>query len=482
MKKAFLGLDIGGTGAKAALYDETGNPLGMGRRSLEPCLYPDGRVEIEIETIEEAARGAVQDALDQSQTKPAALTIVSQGQTFVPLDAKGHPLHPAIVWYDSRAAEEAEELNRRLEKTPLPTPRFSAISTGAKICWLLKRDPQRIRMARVFFLLPDYFTWRMTGRPITDPHTAASTGLTLGGLEYHSAALAAVGISQEQVAHIQSSGTVAGLLQPDIAERWRLPPEIPVIVGTNDQYAGALGAGVAEEEILSVATGTCLAAVTLVKGDPPILPAGLFGGPFPISGFSFVLAYAKTAGVALEWFRREMAPSQSLADLDREAAQSPPGSRGVTVCPHFDGKVSPSPSPEQRGWFAGLHLHHRRADLYRALLESLAYCLRENTEALKGAGFRIGVIHSHGGGAQSDFWLQMKADITGLPVHRGQVTEAATLGAAMLAATGSGYFATLPDAIGQMYHTARLFFPDPNVQHAYQKGYERYLRLSSIVL
>jgi len=479
MKRAFLGLDIGGTGAKAAVYDEEGTLLGMGRKSLDPHLHADGRVEIPIEKIKEAARRAVQEALHPCPIPPAAVSIVSQGQTFVPLDGKGQPLHPAILWYDSRAALEAEELNRQLACAQSPSPRFSAISSGAKIAWLFRTYPDRMRAAHRFLLLPDYFTWQMTGRPVTDPHTAGSTGFSLGGLDYHPAALAAAAIQKEQLAEIQPPGTVAGRLLSETAKEWGLPPDIPVIVGTNDQYAGALGAGVAEEGILAVATGTCLAAVTLKKGKVPPLPTGLFEGTFPIPGYSFVLAYTKTAGVALEWFRREFAPALSLAELDQEASQIPPGSHGILVCPHFDGKVSPSPIPEQRGVFAGLTLHHRRADLYRALLESLAYCLRENIAVLTSIGLPIRAIHSHGGGAASDFWLQMQADVTQFSVHRGRVTEAATLGAAMLAATGAGFFPGLKEAVQRMYRTARVFSPSLQTQTAYRQGFDRYLRLSN---
>ena len=480
MIRGFLGLDIGGTGVKAALYDGSGTLLGLGRRSLEPIRHPDGRVEIEIGTIEEAARGAVREALRGQAVMPAALAIVSQGQTFVSLDGKGRPLHPAILWYDSRATKEAEALNRRLEEEPTPAPRFSAISTGSKIRWWFQRDPERMAAARRFLLLPDYFTWCWTGRAVTDPHTAGSTGLTDGGLTYHPAALSAVGLRPEQLAEIQPPGSVVGPLRPDVAESWGLPAGLPVVIGTNDQYAGALGAGVAGEGLLSVATGTCLAAVTLVRGNPPPLPPGLFVGEFPLPGFSFVLAYAKTAGIALEWFRREFAAGLSLSDLDGEAAASPPGSRGITVIPHFDGKVSPTPRPEERGRFAGLGLHHQRADLYRALLEALAFCLRENLEALMVAGLGVAAIRAHGGGAASPFWLQMLADVTELPVERGQVTEAATLEAAMLAAAGSGEFATIEEAVQRMYRTVQRFEPRAEMAASYREAYARYARLSAI--
>lgn len=423
MIRGFLGLDIGGTGVKAALYDRSGTLLGLGRRSLEPIRHPDGRVEIEIGTIEQAARAAVREALRGLAAIPAALAIVAQGQTFVSLDGEGRPLHPAILWYDSRATKEAEALNRRLDEESAPAHRFSAIAPGAKIRWWFQRDPERMAAACRFLLLPDYFTWCWTGRAVTDPHTAGSTGLTDGGMTYHPAALSAVGLRPEQLAEIQPPGSVVGPLRSDVAESWGLPAGLPVVIGTNDQYAGALGAGVAGEGLLSVA---------------------------------------------------------SLSDLDREVAASPPGSRGITVIPHFDGKVSPTPRSEERGRFAGLGLHHQRTDLYRALLEALAFCLRENLEALKAAGLGVAAIRAHGGGAASPFWLQMLADVTGLPVERGQVTEAATLGAAMLAAAGSGEFATVEEAVQRMFRTVQRYGPRSEMTASYREAYAQYARFSAI--
>jgi xylulokinase len=247
------------------------------------------------------------------------------------------------------------------------------------------------------------------------------------------------------------------------------------VTGTNDQYAGALGAGNCRPGILSETSGTCLAQVTLTRQLPP-LPAGLIGGNFPIPGYHFVLAFAKTAGLVLDWFQRELADDESLDTLDAAAAHVPIGCRGLTASPHFDGAISPQLKPTARGLFSGLTLQHTRADLYRAILESLAFNARENISAMRAVGLKPRVIRAIGGGAKSDFRLQMKADVTGLPVEKPAVTEAAILGAAMIAAVGAGEFASLPAASAAWYRCQRTFKPDRARAREYQPAFERYLQ------
>ena len=460
---AFLGLDIGGTGAKAGVYDAGGRPLGFGHATYQPVPLPHGHVEIPIADIERAARAAVRQAVRTSEARVRALAISSQGETFVSLDARGRPLHRAIVWYDARAQAEAKCLQRVM-------PDISAIAAAPKILWLRAHAPRIMARARRHLLLPDYFAWRLTGRAVTDPTTASSSGLYVDGeTSYRSAALAAAGIPADFLAEIQPAGTPIARLQGGAARAWSLPADARLVTGTNDQYAGALGAGNSRPGILSVTTGTCLALVTLTRDPPRTVPPGLFVGGFPISPLFFLLAYAKTAGIVLDWFRREFCPGRTWAELERAARAVPPGSRGICVCPHFDGRISPAPDPRVRGAISGLALQHTAADIFRAMLESLCFVLRENVEFLEATGAPLRAIRAIGGGAKSDLLLQMMADVLGRTVERPRVTEAATLGAAMLAAFGAGRFPSLTAASQTLYRGGRRFRPQGKVHRAYMQ-------------
>ena len=203
---AYLGLDVGGTSAKAGVVDAHGRLLGMSQRSYHPQVTEDGRVEIPIETIYAAAREASVYAIGKSGARVTALSISSQGQTFVSLNERDEPLHPAIVWYDARAAGQADRLNQALQSTNLNAamPYVDAIATGPKIMWLHEHYPALMAHARRYLLVPDYFAYRLTGRPVTDPCTAASTGLYAEDApDYCAAALAAAGIDKCELAEIR---------------------------------------------------------------------------------------------------------------------------------------------------------------------------------------------------------------------------------------------------------------------------------------
>jgi xylulokinase len=477
---AYLGIDVGGTGAKVGVVDGEGHLLGFAHRPYRPRLTEEGHVEIPIATIYSAAREAALSAIRDSGARVVALSVVSQGETFVPLDDRDEPLHPAIVWYDARASQQADRLRKSLETAslqealPVVAPTFSA----PKIMWLQEHFPGLMARAKRYLLLPDYFVYRLTGRAVTDPSTAASTGLyAQDAADYCAGALAATGIGKGALAEIQKPGEPIARVLQKRAEAWGLDAETLVVTGTNDQYAGALGAGNCRTGIVSVTTGTCLDLITLTKELPQPMPPGLLGGRFPIPQYQYAEAFAKTAGVVLEWFNRELSPDQSLRDLDEMASQVPIGSRGLIMLPHFDGMNSPLPDPGARGAFLNLSLHHTRADMYRATLEALGYTLNENLELFRRSGFDIQSVRSIGGVAKSDLWLQMTADITGLPIEKPLIVEAAVLGAAMIAAVGFGTLSSLQEGSEAFYQRERIFTPRAENHGVYEKLCMNYVQL-----
>ncbi|MCL5996319.1 MAG: FGGY family carbohydrate kinase [Chloroflexi bacterium] len=480
---AYLGLDIGGTGAKAAVYDRTGCRLGAGYATYAPSMTEQGRAEIPIEWIEAAGQDAVRQAVDASGAQIVALSVVSQGQTFVALDRDDRPVYPAIIWYDSRATAEAEELAAAVAAALPhgPAPFIEAIAAAPKILWLRRHLPERMARARRYLLLPDYFNHRLTGQAVTDPCTASTTALYVdGAADYSPEALAAAHIDRGDMARIQTPGSPIARVLPHVAESWRLSPETLVVTGTNDQYAGALGAGNCRPGIVSETTGTCLALVSLYEARPEksgFPSPGLITGRFPIEGYQYALAYAKTAGLVVDWFQRQFAPGHSLPDLETMAATSPPGSNGVTVLPHFDGMVSPQPNAAAHGALLNLALGHTLADMYRAVLESIAFSLRENLELMRDNGLAVDTVRAIGGGAKSDLWLQIKADVTGVPIERPAVTEAATLGAAMLAAVGAGEFGAVAECSATFYRVGSVFVPDAIRHELYEQPYQAYRAL-----
>jgi xylulokinase len=478
--QAFMGVDLGGTGAKAGLFDVHGRLLGFGQKTYAPEVSSDGHAEIPIETIYAAALESARTALAAAPgVETVALSISSQGQTYVALDEDDRPLHRAVMWYDSRAADQSARLAVLFDRLP-PTvrPSINTLASVSKAVWWREREPEMMARARRILLLPEYLVYRLTGEAVTDYNTAESTGVFLTGTgDFSVEALKLAGFRRDQFARVARSGQKIGTIKDTAAREWGLTPKCVLVSGTNDQYAGALGAGNCRPGILSETTGTCLAGVTLVERLPNPMPTGLFGGCFPIFGLSFVMAYSKTAGLVLNWFRDNFGCGLSLKELDAEAAAVPAGARGVTMIPHFDGAVSPRPDPAVRGAFSGLTLRHGRAELYRSILEALAFSLRENLEHMRAQGIVPATVRSIGGGAKSALWLQIKADVTGLSIEQPEVTESAVLGAAMLAAAGWGSFERLADASARLYQKRAVFTPDPARRAAYDEAYARYRAL-----
>lgn len=486
-RRAYLGLDIGGTGVKAGVFDGRGNMLGFGHRKLAPASNPDGRVEMPIKRLYGAAKEAVREALGGPAGGGAvhAMAISSQGQTFVSVDDKGRPLHDAVIWYDSRAGKQADSLKAayiaRAERGGRgggALPDIQAVATVCKIMWFRKHHPELMRRARRFLLLPDYFAWRLTGNCVTDSTTASSCGAVAPGADtYDADVLSLAGVGVEQLSEIGRTGEPVGALSPAAAREWGLDRETVLVVGTNDQLAGAIGAGNCRPGIMTETSGTCLAVTALLKKPPRVIPPGLLAGSFPVGGFKYIMAYTKTAGVVLDWFRARFCPGMTYDELAKAARNVPPGCRGLTALPHFEGAFSPEPDPALRGAFAGIGLHHRRADFYRALLESLAFVLRECVDLLENNGARPGEMRAIGGGARDDLWLQIKADVTGMDVQQPRVTEAAALGAAAIAAAGCGDFGSIGEASGRFWRPRKTFKPNRENRDAYEAAFGRYLAL-----
>ncbi|MCL5256872.1 MAG: FGGY family carbohydrate kinase [Chloroflexi bacterium] len=474
----YLGIDIGGSAAKAGVFDATGSPLSFSRSPLPPCQTSRGLAETPIETIYTTVRDVAVCAARGSGARIRSMAISSQGETFVSLDRQGNPLHPAIMWYDSRAVQQwqylQEAIGRYSGEEALPV--IEQVCSAPKILWLHHNRPDVAQLVDRHLLLPDYLAYRLTGSAITDPQMARTSGFYAEDSPgYSEPVLAMVGAQARQLAGIQPAGSPIGRLLPEVAVEWGLSPETLLVTGTNDQFSGALGAGLSRPGALFESSGTCLALLALTERLASGLPSGLLGGRFPVTKYQYGLAYAKTGGLLLDWFRENFAGTKTNAELDAIASTAPLGAGGLIVLPHLDGIMTPKPKPDARGFFCSLSLSSTLADVYRALLESLSFALREYAELLKRHGFQAQVLRCTGGGAKSDFWSQMKADVTGLVAERPAVAEAATLGAAMLAAFGSGEFASLEEAVAAFYHCGSIFSPDPDRHERYESPYLSYL-------
>lgn len=478
----YLTYDLGTTALKTALISEDGQLIAACSREY-PLLTPvPGQVEMLPDVYWQAVVETTRQVMAQADGELRAIGFSSQGQTFIPVDRAGQPLTNAITWLDTRSAAIAEQWG----STWLPPEAFYAISgyswlqpglTVFKIAWLKLHQPQA-HQAWKFLWLPDYILYRMTGETVTDPVIARMGGMyNLQHGAWDGSLLEAAGISPDQLPEVLPCGSVAGRLRAPAADELGLPQGIPVCTGANDQITGALGAGNTYPGIISEATGTALAVVATT---PALLHGeGLTCGDHALPGLFYAMAYANTSAVILTWLRDLCGRNdEDYARFLAGTAHIPPGSEGLTILPYFTGEAPGDPAG--RGAILGLTLSHTRDHLSRAVMESCACLLREHLEPFQ-QHMPITTVRSMGGAARSDLWLQIKADLLGLPLERPACQAPANLGAAMLAAAGTGQFANLVEATGAWYRPAAVFFPQPAGQAAYQAVYAQYKHFCQLV-
>lgn len=490
-----LGLDVGTTSVKAGLFHVAGPQVAAAAREYRLSHPGPDRVEIDPEIWWTSAVAAVRDVLAMpgvDPTRVAALAVSSQGETVAAVDLDGHALGPALVWLDNRAKAEARELGEGFgsalvyDRTGVPD--VNPTWTAAKLLWWRRNEPDLFRDAAHFVLAEDFMLRRLTGRFVTEPGIQCTTMLLDirdGG--WWAPMLEAVGVGSDRLPELAAPGETVGTLTAAAAEALGLPPGIPVVAGGMDQGAGAVGVGNVGGGVISESTGGALtvqAAVGHHGGDPTRqTPVYVHSAPRTY----LYCPVCPTGGMALTWFRdqfgspetdRAVEGGQTAYDrLTQLATPVPPGCDGLTMLPHLAGAFSPEYVPTARGVFAGFTLAHTRGHFVRAVLEAVAFMLRRNLELLEGAGAPATEIRSHGGGARSALWNQVKADVCGLPVITLEGEDAAVRGDAMLAGVAVGAFPDLATAAGAMVATRARFEPDPARRATYDDAYDRYVRL-----
>ena len=476
---ALLGIDLGTTAVKAGVFDAgSGKLLGVARAEYSPTSPHAGWMELAAEEYWRATVEAVRAAHEQAGgPEVLGIGLSSQGQTFLPLDANREPLRPAIVWLDTRAEAEARRLNEALDPAELRARRgaaaINAVDSAPKILWLRENEPELWARTRHLVMLPDFIGERLTGELRLDRSNAGSMAMVDRGTgEWWPAALEAVGVPREMLSPLGNAGELIGLLTESAADELGLTAGATVALGCNDQLAGAVGAGNVAPGIASGTTGTAMAIVaTTDLADAP--PDGILHGAHAVPGLRFLLTYAKTSGVVLTWLR-DLLGAPGFEELLADARVVPIGCDGLICLPHFSGTATPSFRSDVRGGFVGLTLAHGRAEMARAVAEAVCFCARDALELARAAGQPVAELRMLGGAAQSAWWMQMVADVTGTPLAVPACTEAAVLGAAIFGGVGAGVLLSIEEAARSFYRAGERYLPDEGLREAYEAAYAAY--------
>jgi sugar (pentulose or hexulose) kinase len=467
-----LGIDLGTTYFKAALYSRDGRLRGLGRAEVTKVTGEEGICELPPEHFWQFVRNCVHAALSQAGCGGeaiAALAYSSQANSFLVLDPEGAPLTALILWPDQRAAGMMAELCRLTEEPDFIEVTGLGLETTefciAKLLWLRKRSPDLwARIARVQ-TISDFFISELTGRFVGDEGTASLLGLW--DLQTHAwweRAFHTLDLAPSWFSKPLPPSTVAGATTPVGAARIGLQPGTVVVVGSLDHHVAAIGAGIRLLEEAGISLGTVVACLCYRDSYLPIrnccMGRGVHNHPY------YQIAFEGNGTGALDWYRQSSAPGLSFEALNRLASAVPPGCDGLMALP------SAQNYPMGEGFRNALG-RHGHGHFVRAMMESTAASLRELLGRLRPDASLRRLIAT-GGGAKSDLWLQIISDLTGFEVCVPACDEPACLGAAMMAAVAAGWFRDLDNAALEWTGVVRRITPDPGKHRYYQEWYEQY--------
>jgi xylulokinase len=465
---ALVGVDVGTSSTKAIAIDPDGTIIGHAQAEYPVSLPRPGHAEQDPDLWWQAAEAALADL---GAEDVAAIGLSGQMHGLVLLDDRLRPLRPAILWNDQRTAAECAEIEATvgLERLiALTGNRALTGFTAPKLLWVRRHEPGVYRRIAHVLLPKDYVRLRLTGELVTDVSDASGTLLfDVGARTWSEQMLNLLDFPREWFPPALESGSPSGTTSAGV----------PVAAGAGDQAAGALGVGVDRPGSVSVALGTS-GVVFGVLPAPAADPRGTahtFCHAVP--GTWHAMGVMLSAAGALDWLHTSVLPGSSIEALLEAAAAWEPGCQGLQFAPYLSGERTPHTDPAVRGAFVGIALSHDSGALVRAVLEGVAYGLRDSLELLRGLGLRPSAGRVGGGGSRSELWRRIVASVLGLPLEITAADDAAALGAAMLGGVAAGSFADVPAAVAACVRVTGRVEPDPAWREPYAEGYAVFRRI-----
>lgn len=464
-----LGLDISTTATKAIVLDRGGAVVGLASEEY-PYATPRPRwSEQDPELWWRAASGAID-----------AVGLTGQMHGLVLLDADGAVLRPAILWNDQRTGAQCDAIRAAVGAERLIAVTGNDALTGftaPKLLWVRDEEPEVFaRIAHV--LLPkDYVRLRLSGDLAVDRADGAGTLLfDLARRDWSPEVLGALGIDPAWLPRTFEGSEVTGVVSAAGASATGLRAGTPIVAGGGDQAAAAVGLGSVSPGVVSVSLGT--SGVVFATTDRPLVePRGrVHAFCHAVPDRWHVMGVMLSAAGSLRWFRDAVAPGESFDALVAEAQGVAPGSEGLLFLPYLTGERTPHPDPLARGAFVGLTVGHGRGHLVRSVLEGVAFGLRDGLDLMGEVGVRAAEVRVTGGGSRSPLWRQVLADVLEADVRTTSTAEGAAQGAAILAAVGAGWFASVEAACGAFVSVGDPVAPSPSVT-VYREAHARYRAL-----
>ncbi len=488
----WLGLDIGTGGSRAIIIDSEGLVRSAASAEHAPMIQLQPTwAEQEPQDWWRAAQEATRAALASggiSGSDIQGVGLSGQMHGAVLLDSAHQVIRPAIIWCDQRSQVQADWFTERVGALRLKEITCNPALTGftvPKLLWVRDNEPRNYEQLCMLLLPKDYVRFRLTGTFATEVSDAAGTLLLdVPKRQWSAEILDALGLEKGQLPRVAESQEPTAFINDEAAAHTGLKKGTPVVGGGGDQAAGGVGNGIVESGIVSSTLGT--SGVLFAYTDAPHLDPGGRVHTFchAVKGRWHVMAVTQGAGLSFRWFRdnlgtAEIGQGRELGIdpyelLTRQAAEAPAGCEGLLYLPYLMGERTPHLDPYARGVFFGLTARHTRAHMIRAVLEGVAYSLRDGLEIFKEMGVPSEQVRASGGGGRSSLWRQIQADIFNREMVTINATEGSAYGAALLAATGTGAFASVEEACKSCIRVTDRSEPDPVRAKIYNEYYEVY--------
>jgi len=484
-----IGIDVGTTGSKCTVFNEKGNILAHSYVGYNIEMPKKGHYELNPNIVREGVLSIIKKSIKKAgKTDYAYIAISSIGEAFVPIDKNGNVLNNSMLYIDSRGQLEIDELCKKLDKNTIM--QISGLSPNkayslAKIQWIKNNNYDSYKKTWKFLLYEDYISYVLTGNTNIDYSLASRTmAFDVINKKWSDEILNSADIDKALLATPIQSGNVIGKLKKELQSELNLPINTYILAGGHDQACAAIGGGALSNgmSVDGMGTAECITSVF----DNPVINSKIEQynyncEPHLIADKYISLAYCSSSGSIVKWFRdnfgyeeKQKAKNLNISEYQLMDNKMPDEPTNIILLPHFSGSGTPYLDNKALGGIFGLTLNTNKYDIYKSILEGITYEMRYNLECLKDTGITTNVIKALGGGAQSDKWLQIKADIYNLPVERPKIKEASSLGAAMVCFKEAKIYSSLEETSKNLVLTDKIYYPKKENTKKYNEIYEKY--------
>lgn len=484
---SLMGIDIGTTGCKAAVFNLGGKCLAHAYREYHILHKHPGWSELDSADVLAKVRQVVAETVLAARPKDpvTALSISSMGEAMTPVSRRGAILGTSILSSDTRGGDLLKKALKGIDQSAFYRINPNIISASyslPKLLWIRKNDPALYKKTDYFLLWADLAAFMLGCAPVTSYSLANRTLLfDIRRRDWSDKLLDLSGIGREKLPVTRSSGTIVGAVSTKAARELGLNKNVKVVLGGHDQCCNALGAGAVDEgsAVCGIGSYECITPVYASIPDPgAMLKCGLNIEHHLLEN-RYVSFIFNQAGLLVKWFRDNFASAELKESniYDKLTAEMPAGPTRLLVLPYFDISGAPDYIADASGVVAGLKTSTRRGEILKAIMEGETYYFIKSIGDLKKIGIKITHMTATGGGARSGKWLQLKADILGIPIVRPVTTETGLGGAAMLAGLATGAYKRVAEATGRFVRPDRVFEPDQQKNRIYRERYGMYLEL-----